>query len=76
MARLYEYQGKDILKKAGVSVPKGICVSTAEEAKKAAKEIGKPVALRLKSGQQAVSKQVESCLQTHRKKRKKELKNS
>ncbi|MFC1669622.1 ATP-grasp domain-containing protein [Spirochaetota bacterium] len=46
MARLYEYQGKDILKKAGVSVPKGICVSTAEEAKKAAKEIGKPVALK------------------------------
>ncbi len=46
MARLYEYQGKEVLKKEGVSVPKGSCVTSAEEAKRVAREIGKPVALK------------------------------
>jgi succinyl-CoA synthetase beta subunit len=41
MARLYEYQGKVILKKMGIPVPAGRCVSTAKDAGKAAREIGK-----------------------------------
>jgi succinyl-CoA synthetase beta subunit len=36
---IHEYQGKDILKKFGVAVPKGIVAISAEEAKQAAKEL-------------------------------------
>jgi succinyl-CoA synthetase beta subunit len=32
MARLYEYQGKEILRKSGIAVPKGKSASTPEEA--------------------------------------------
>jgi succinyl-CoA synthetase beta subunit len=46
MARLYEYQGKEILRKEGIPVPRGRCVTNAEEAKNAAEEIGKPVAIK------------------------------
>lgn len=46
MARIYEYQGKEILSKVGIRVPKGNCVTTAKEAKKVAQEIGKPVAVK------------------------------
>jgi len=46
MARIYEYQGKEILRKVGIPVPKGRCVTNAEEARKAAQEIGKPVAVK------------------------------
>ncbi len=46
MARIYEYQGKEILRKEGIPVPKGRCVTNAEEAKKVAQEIGKPVAIK------------------------------
>jgi len=46
MARLYEYQGKEILKKAGITVPKGKCVISPEEARTAAQEIGKPVVVK------------------------------
>jgi len=46
MARIYEYQGKQLLKKVGVPIPKGEVVSTPQEAKKVAKEIGKPVAIK------------------------------
>jgi succinyl-CoA synthetase beta subunit len=46
MARIYEYQGKEILRKEGISVPRGRCVTKAEEARKAAGEIGKPVAVK------------------------------
>jgi succinyl-CoA synthetase beta subunit len=46
MARLYEYQGKQILKEAKVAIPKGEVATTPEEAAKAAEKIGKPVAVK------------------------------
>lgn len=46
MVRLYESQGKHLLKTMGVSVPEGDVASTPEEAKKVAEEIGKPVAVK------------------------------
>jgi len=46
MARIYEYQGKEILKKIGIAVPRGECVANADEAKKVAKAIGKPVVMK------------------------------
>lgn len=46
MARIYEYQGKEILKKIGIPIPRGRQVSTAAEAKGIAAEIGKPVVIK------------------------------
>jgi len=46
MARIYEYQGKEVLREKGIPVPKGVCVGDAEEAKRVAQEIGKPVAIK------------------------------
>ena len=46
MARLYEYQGKEILRKSGIAVPKGRSASTPEEAARIAKEIGGPVVVK------------------------------
>ena len=46
MARIYEYQGKEILGRAGIPVPAGQCVSTAHEAREAAQEIGRPVVVK------------------------------
>lgn len=46
MARIYEYQGKEVLKEVGVPVPKGKVASSSEEVKKIAQEIGKPVAIK------------------------------
>lgn len=46
MARIYEYQGKEILRKKEIPVPRGRCVTNAEEARKIAQEIGKPVAIK------------------------------
>ena len=46
MARLYEYQGKQILKEAKVSIPKGEVASTPQEAGRIAETIGKPVAIK------------------------------
>jgi len=46
MARLYEYQGKDIFKKSGITIPEGEAVTTPEDAKKAAERIGKPVVVK------------------------------
>jgi succinyl-CoA synthetase beta subunit len=40
MARLFEYQGKDLLRRAGFSVPEGKVVTTPEEAETAAREFG------------------------------------
>lgn len=40
---IHEYQGKEILRKYGVPVPKGIVARTPEGAEKAAKELGTPV---------------------------------
>ncbi len=39
MARLFEYQGKDLLKRAGFAVPDGKVVSTPEDAESAAREL-------------------------------------
>jgi len=46
MARLYEYQGKQILREIGVSVPEGDVASTPQEAREVAERIGKPVAVK------------------------------
>jgi succinyl-CoA synthetase beta subunit len=41
--KIHEYQGKQIFKKYGVPVPRGIVVRTPEDAEKAAKELGTKV---------------------------------
>ncbi len=46
MARLYEYQGKEILKKIGIPVPKGRWAAGSREAREIAAEIGKPVVIK------------------------------
>ncbi|MEA3341083.1 MAG: ATP-grasp domain-containing protein, partial [Chloroflexota bacterium] len=43
MARLHEYQGKALLKRAKIAVPQGSVATTPEEARAIAGEIGKPV---------------------------------
>jgi succinyl-CoA synthetase beta subunit len=40
---VHEYQGKDLLRKAGVAVPRGRMVTSADQAKIAAEELGTPV---------------------------------
>ena len=47
MARLYEYQGKQILREAKVPIPRGEVASTPDEAAKIAEKIGKPVAVKV-----------------------------
>ena len=42
MARLYEYQGKELLKKAGIHVARGGPASSPEEARKVAESLGVP----------------------------------
>jgi len=46
MAKFLEFQGKEWLRKAGLTVPLGRVASTPEEAKQIAEEIGKPVAVK------------------------------
>jgi succinyl-CoA synthetase beta subunit len=46
MARLYEYQGKQLLKAAKVPIPQGEVATTPQEAKKIAEKIGKPVVIK------------------------------
>ena len=46
MARLYEYQGKQLLKVAKVPIPQGEVASTPQEVRKIAEKIGKPVAIK------------------------------
>jgi succinyl-CoA synthetase beta subunit len=46
MARLFEYQGKELLKKAKVPVPQGEAATTPQEAGTIARKIGKPVAIK------------------------------
>ena len=41
--KIHEYQGKELLKKFGVPVPRGIVARTPEEAYHAAKELGTDV---------------------------------
>lgn len=47
MARLYEYQSKVLLKKAGIRVPRGGMAATPEEARRIAEEIAGPVVLKI-----------------------------
>ena len=46
MVRLYEYQGKRLLKTAGVSIPEGDVALNPEEVRVIAEKIGKPVAIK------------------------------
>jgi succinyl-CoA synthetase beta subunit len=46
MARLYEYQGKQILKEAKVAIPRGEVAATPEEAGAIAAKLGKPVVVK------------------------------
>jgi succinyl-CoA synthetase beta subunit len=46
MARLYEYQGKEVLAKTGIPVPQGKSAASAEEARKIAENIGGPVVIK------------------------------
>lgn len=46
MARLYEYQGKELLKEAGIRVPEGGVAQTKDEAREIASKIGKPVVVK------------------------------
>lgn len=45
--KLYEYEGKRILESCGVTVPKGRLVSTPEQARAAAAEVGGPVVMKV-----------------------------
>ncbi len=47
MARLYEYQSKQLLKRAGIPVPEGDAVKTPEEAGAVAERLGRPVVLKI-----------------------------
>jgi len=46
MARIFEYQGKQLLKSVGIKIPEGKIAEGPEEAGKIAKGIGKPVAIK------------------------------
>ncbi len=46
MARIYEYQAKEILAKIGIAVPQGRAVATADEAAAVAREISGPVVVK------------------------------
>ena len=46
MARLYEYQGKEIFKKSGIIIPEGEVANTPDDAAKIAERIGKPVVVK------------------------------
>ena len=41
--KIHEYQGKELLKKFGVAVPRGVIARTPDEAERAAKELGSEV---------------------------------
>lgn len=46
VARIYEYQGKEILKKVGIPVPKGRYATSPNEARQISMEIGRPVVIK------------------------------
>ena len=50
MARIDEYQGKEVLQKEGILIPKGSCVASPDESRKVAQEIGKPVVIKAQIG--------------------------
>jgi succinyl-CoA synthetase beta subunit len=47
MARLFEFQSKDLLKRGGIPVPAGEVASAPEEARRIAERLGKPVVLKI-----------------------------
>jgi len=47
VARLYEYQGKALLKQAGIPVPAGGVAATPEEARRIARDLARPVVLKI-----------------------------
>jgi succinyl-CoA synthetase beta subunit len=47
VSRLYEFQGKKLLRAAGIPVPEGEVVSTPEEAREVARRLGRPVVLKI-----------------------------
>src|SRR3954447_9305150 len=49
MARLHEYQGKALLAKHGMSVPRGASASTPEQAAKVAQSLGGPVVIKIQA---------------------------
>lgn len=49
VARLHEYQGKQLLKESGIAVPAGGAAATPEEARKLAAEIAGPVVLKIQA---------------------------
>ena len=46
MARIFEYQGKELLRRAGVRVPEGETAASPEEARRISQKIGKPVVIK------------------------------
>jgi succinyl-CoA synthetase beta subunit len=46
MAKLYEYQGKELLREGGIPIPKGEIAKTEEEARKIAQEMAGPVVIK------------------------------
>ncbi len=46
MSKIPEYQGKELLRKAGVKVPEGAIATSPEEAKAIAQKIGTPVVIK------------------------------
>ncbi len=46
MARLFEYQSKELLSKTGIKIPSGKVCETPEEVKRYAEELGKPVVVK------------------------------
>jgi len=46
MARIYEFHGKEALKKEGILVPRGAAASIAEDVERIAQEIGKPLVIK------------------------------
>ncbi len=50
MVKLYEYQGKELLKVLGVRVPEGGVASTPEAAQEIAEKIGKPIVIKAQVG--------------------------
>ncbi len=49
MARIHEYQGKSLLLKAGIPVPRGVVVRSPEEATAAAISLGTPVMVKVQA---------------------------
>jgi succinyl-CoA synthetase beta subunit len=46
MAKFFEYQGKEMFKKAGIPIPEGMVVNSPQEARQAAEKLAKPVVVK------------------------------